>query len=92
MPVYSDNHSRIYTQVHLFFFYSYFLEKLECFQFLATDQRHKQQYRQDTEDLETENSIMAGSDFYLHRNLAALALSSSLLFHFILFSVNIIWT
>ena len=69
------------------------LEELEYFQFLATDQRQEWQYGQHAKDLETKNSTMLGSDFYLDKNtcsLTALALSPSVLFRFILFSMKII--
>ena len=90
----------VYTQLQIwvrFFFWKIFfvfvIEKFKYFLFSATDQRQEQQYWQYAEDLETENTTMLGSDFYLDRNtcsLTALALSPSVLFHFILFSVKII--
>ena len=69
----------------------HFLEKLEYFKFLATDQG--QQCWQYAEDVETEDSTMPSSDFYLDRNissLTALAPSLSVLFCVIMFSVKII--
>ena len=51
------------------------------------------QYWEYAEDLETKDSITPGSDLYLDRNicsLTALALSPSVLFRFILFSVKVI--
>ena len=70
------------------------LEELEYFQFLATDQRQEWQYGQHAKDLETKNSTMLGSDFYLDKNtcsLTALALSPSVLFlfHFVLSQNNL---
>ena len=60
---------------------------------MATE-KSEWQYRQYTEDLKIEDSTMLDSDLYLSRNpcfLTALALSPSLLFRFIFFSVKIIW-
>ena len=56
--------------------------------------KSEQQYWYYVDDLETEDSTMLGSGLYLNRNTCScttLALSPSVLFCFIFFSVKIIW-
>ena len=105
-PIYTQIQISVHWKInpnkktHFFNFQFLATAQGQCFLFMSlllpsATEKCEQPECQNAQDLETEDSTVPGSDLYLDRNtcsLAALALSTSVPFHFIPFSVKLTFT